>query len=68
MKVTAEPCPHYLLLDHTAMEGYNTRSWILMDYNDVIVNLFTAEQRDHYNIEKIWNDCISVDFEPEKEQ
>ena len=24
VKVTAETCPHYLLLDHTAMEGYNT--------------------------------------------
>lgn len=50
------------------IEGKGDCGWILMDYNDVIVNLFTAEQRDHYNIEKIWNDCIRVDFEPEKEQ
>ena len=26
VKVTAETCPHYLLLDHTAMEGYNTNA------------------------------------------
>ncbi len=50
------------------IEGKGDSGWILMDYNDVIINLFTAEQRDHYNIEKIWNDCLRVDFEPEKEQ
>ena len=45
------------------IEGKNSSDWVLMDYGDIIVNLFTAEQRDHYQIEKIWNDCISVEYQ-----
>jgi ribosome silencing factor RsfS/YbeB/iojap len=45
------------------IEGKGDSGWILMDYGDIIINLFTAEQREHYNIEKVWGDCIRVDFE-----
>lgn len=44
------------------IEGKGDSGWILMDYDDVIINLFTNEARDHYNIEKVWNDCIKLDF------
>ncbi len=40
-----------------SVEGKNTSGWILLDFGDVIVNLFTPEMRDRYNIEKIWADC-----------
>ena len=40
-----------------SIEGRNTSGWILLDFGDVIVNLFTPEMRDRYNIEKIWADC-----------
>ena len=40
-----------------SVEGKNTSGWILMDFGDVIINLFTPEMRDRYNIEKIWADC-----------
>jgi len=45
------------------VEGKKTSGWILMDYGDVIVNIFTTEQRDRYNIEKVWSDCgfITID-------
>lgn len=36
------------------VEGYNSNSWILMDYSDVIVNIFTAEDREVYNLEDLW--------------
>jgi len=48
--------PHHI-------EGKGDSGWILLDYGDIVINLFTVEQRDHYNIEKIWNDCIRLDFE-----
>lgn len=54
-----------ILVNHT--EGKGDSGWILMDYGDVIINIFTAEQREHYNIEKLWNDCIKIDFEPNEE-
>lgn len=36
------------------IEGYNSGTWILMDYSDVIVHIFTAEEREHYNLEDLW--------------
>lgn len=47
-------------------EGTGESGWILLDFGDIIVNLFTKAQRDHYNIEKVWADCVSVDFTPER--
>lgn len=48
------------------IEGKQNSGWILMDFGDVIVNLFSAEQREHYNIEKIWSDCPLVEFQPQE--
>lgn len=39
-----------------SIEGKNGSGWILMDFGDVIVNIFTIEQRERYNIERIWGD------------
>ncbi len=44
------------------IEGKKSSGWILMDYGDVIINVFSQEQRQRYNIEKIWSDCDSVEF------
>lgn len=45
------------------VEGRGNTGWILMDYGDVIINLFTLEQRERYNIEKIWSDCTFITIE-----
>ena len=45
------------------IEGKGDSGWILMDYGDIIINLFTAEQREHYNIEKVWGDCDKIYYE-----
>ncbi len=36
------------------VEGTAESGWILMDYNGVIVHLFTPEVRDFYRIEELW--------------
>lgn len=46
-----------------SIEGKQNSGWILMDFGDVIVNIFSAEQRDRYQIEKIWSDCEFIDFQ-----
>ncbi|MBR5731201.1 MAG: ribosome silencing factor [Firmicutes bacterium] len=51
-------------LDHR--EGLGESGWILLDHGDIIINLFTKQQRDHYNIEKIWSDCDSIAFTAER--
>lgn len=38
------------------IEGYQTANWILMDYSDVIIHVFSEEDRLFYDLERIWRD------------
>ena len=43
------------------MEGNNPESsWILIDYTDVVVHIFSREGRDFFNLEKVWKDAQRV--------
>lgn len=46
-----------------SVEGKQSSGWILMDFGDIIVNLFTKEMREKYSIEKIWGDCEFIKVE-----
>ena len=37
-----------------SQEGTQTASWILLDYEEVIVHIFSQEMRKFYNIENLW--------------
>lgn len=39
------------------VEGLSGASWILMDYLDVIVHVFTPETRDYYRLEQLWGEA-----------
>ncbi|HCY8749900.1 TPA: ribosome silencing factor [Staphylococcus aureus] len=39
------------------MEGYNEARWILIDLADVVVHVFHKEERNYYNIEKLYQDA-----------
>ena len=39
------------------IEGYENLKWILMDYISIVVNIFSEEEREYYNIEKLWSDA-----------
>ena len=43
---------HQIMPDH--IEGYHSGRWILLDYGDVVVHVFHAEERDFYSLEKLW--------------
>lgn len=36
-------------------EGEPSSGWVLMDYGDLIVHLFSPEKRSFYNLEQLWN-------------
>lgn len=38
------------------IEGYNTASWILMDYTDFVVHIFSKDDRMFYDLDRIWRD------------
>lgn len=44
------------------IEGNKNSTWILIDYNDVIVHLFDKEDRLFYDLERIWKDGKVVDL------
>lgn len=37
-------------------EGNTSSSWILLDYKDIIIHVFSQEDRLFYNLERIWRD------------
>jgi len=46
-------------------EGERMAEWILVDYVDFIVNIFSAEWRKKYSLEKLWMDAKRYDFYPD---
>jgi ribosome-associated protein len=45
------------------IEGKPSSGWILMDYGDIVVNLFLPQQREMYQLEKIWGDGEFINIE-----
>lgn len=43
-------------------EGFSMADWILMDYSDVVVHIFTPDSREFFNIEHLWADAKEVDI------
>lgn len=46
-----------------SIEGFQSADWVLMDYIDVIVHVFSRESRDFYDLERIWRDGKVVKLE-----
>lgn len=42
------------------VEGIKSAGWILMDYGDVVVHVFSKEDRLFYNLERIWRDGKTI--------
>ena len=49
--------PHHI-------EGERTSGWVLLDYSAVIIHLFLPEQREFYDLERMWLDADQVDITP----
>ncbi len=48
------------------IEGTEHRQWVLMDYVDLVVHIFTPDRREFYDLERLWSDAPveKVDGEP----
>ena len=46
------------------VEGAESREWVLMDYGPFVVHVFHQEQRDFYQLERLWGDRPRVAWEP----
>lgn len=43
-------------------EGVNNAEWILLDYGDFIVHIFSKEAREYYMLEKLWTDAPKITY------
>ena len=41
--------------------------WILLDYSDLVVHVQSAELRKYYMLDRLWNDCPTIDLEAVRE-
>lgn len=41
-------------------EGFGSARWILLDYGDVVLHIFHEEERQFYNLNRLWSDGIEV--------
>lgn len=48
-----------------SLEGYEQAEWILSDYGDLLVHIFSPKAREYYNLERLWRAAKIVDFTPE---
>lgn len=48
-------------LEPRNVEGYNSGSWILLDYNGIVVHIFSKDDRMFYDLDRIWSDGKSVE-------
>lgn len=44
-------------------EGVQHRRWVLLDYVDIVVHVFRQEEREYYEIERLWKDAPNVQWE-----
>lgn len=49
-------------IEPSRTEGYQSQTWIVLDYGDIVVHVFYKETRDHYNLERLWSDGTAVDI------
>jgi ribosome-associated protein len=45
------------------IEGLSEGSWVLMDYDDVIIHIFKEPERAFYDLENLWTECPRVPCE-----
>ena len=43
------------------VEGYRNAEWILMDYIDLVVHIFSKNARTYYDLERLWRDGKTLD-------
>ncbi len=41
-------------------EGYSNAGWVLIDYGDMVIHIFSSENRSVYALEKLWSDATDI--------
>jgi ribosome-associated protein len=48
-----------------SLEGYDQAEWVLADYGDFLVHIFSPKARLYYDLERLWRNAKTVEIPPE---
>jgi ribosome-associated protein len=48
-----------------SLEGYTQGEWVLADYGDLLVHIFSPKSREYYSLERLWRGAKDVEIPPE---
>jgi len=48
-----------------SIEGYSNSEWVLLDFGDFLVHVFSPKSRAYYDLERLWRDSRPVEWERE---
>ena len=48
-----------------SVEGYEQGEWVLADYGDLLVHVFSTKARGFYDLERLWRNATLVEIPPE---
>ena len=48
-----------------SLEGYNQGEWVLADYGDLLVHIFSPKAREYYDLERLWRSAKTVEIPSE---
>jgi ribosome-associated protein len=49
-------------VDYLRREGWDDARWVLLDYGDTVVHVFRKEEREYYDLERLWGDAPRLDM------
>ncbi len=47
------------------IEGYNQAEWVLVDYGDFLVHIFSPKAREYYDLERLWRHAKTTEVPSE---
>lgn len=53
---------HEINIEIKGVEGKEHARWILIDIGDVVVHIFHKDEREYYNLERLWGDAPRVEI------
>lgn len=45
-----------------SVEGYNQAEWVLADYGDLLVHIFSPKAREYYDLERLWRSAKTLEI------
>lgn len=45
-----------------SLEGFQNAEWVLADYGDMIIHVFSPKARDYYQLERLWNQAKVIEI------